>query len=228
MITPRPADQRGHAHHGWLDTRHTFSFGNYHDPDHMGFKSLRVINEDVIAGNQGFGTHPHRDMEILTYLVSGELEHQDSLGNGSVIRPGELQRMTAGTGVTHSEFNPSGEPTHLYQIWILPEQQGLNPGYEQKAFTWQKDSLQLVASRDGREGSLIVHQDVDVLKGQVTQGFSIARPLERSGAWIQMIDGRLNVNGHEMSTGDGLAIESEPEIRLQGIDDSHFLLFDLN
>jgi quercetin 2,3-dioxygenase len=179
MITRRPAAERGHARFDWLDSRHSFSFGNYHDDRYMGFGPLRVINEDVVAPGSGFGTHGHRDMEIVTYVLEGALEHKDSLGTGEVIRPGEVQRMTAGTGIQHSEFNPSPDaPVHLLQVWLLPERNGMAPGYEQREFPLgEKDRLHLVASRDGREGSLTIHQDVDLLAGRLSSGAVVERRL---------------------------------------------------
>src|SRR5262245_48710532 len=219
MIRIRRAEERGHFDHGWLDTYHTFSFADYYDPEHMSFRALRVINEDRVEPGQGFGMHGHRDMEIVTYILEGALQHKDSLGGGAVLRPGELQRITAGTGVLHSEFNPSrGEPVHLYQIWLLPERRGLTPGYEQKAFPAEgKDGRwQLVASRDGREGSLTVHQDVSLSLAALEAGQELGYrlPVGRN-AWLQVTRGAVTVNGQELSAGDALAATAEPELRVR-------------
>ena len=226
MIHVRKAEERGHFDHGWLDTYHTFSFADYYDPDNMGFRTLRVINEDRVAPGTGFGRHGHRDMEIVTVVLEGALAHRDSMGTGAVIRPGEVQRMSAGTGVLHSEMNASdAEPVHLYQIWLLPERPGLQPGYEQKAFP-APDGLQLVASRDARDGSLTIHQDVDLYRGAVKNGgirFDF-RP-NRYG-WLQAATGELTVNGTPLKPGDGAAIEGERALEIGG--SGEFLLFDLN
>ena len=229
MITTRRADARGHFDHGWLNTYHTFSFADYHDPDFMGFRALRVINEDRVEAGQGFGTHGHRDMEIISYVLEGELGHADSMGTGSVIRPGEVQRMSAGTGVRHSEKNASGEEVHFLQIWILPERHGITPGYEQKAFpASERDGrLRLVASHDGREGSLTIHQDVDLYTTTLRDGASIDfafRP-DRCG-WVQVARGSVSLNGEKLNAGDGAAIEGESHITIAG--DGEVLLFDLN
>jgi redox-sensitive bicupin YhaK (pirin superfamily) len=229
MIRVRKSDERGHFDHGWLNTYHTFSFADYHDPDFMGFRSLRVINEDRVAPSQGFGTHGHRDMEIISYVLEGELGHADSMGTGSVIRPGEVQRMSAGTGVRHSEKNASDEPVHFLQIWILPEHHGITPGYEQKAFpASERDGrLRLVASHDGREGSLTIHQDVDLYTTTLRDGASVAfdfRP-DRYG-WVQVTRGSVSLNGQTLVAGDGAAIEKESHITIAG--DGEVLLFDLN
>jgi redox-sensitive bicupin YhaK (pirin superfamily) len=230
MITTRKSDERGRADHGWLKTFNTFSFAAYFDAKHTNFRSLRVINEDWIKGGKGFGTHPHEDMEIITYIIDGELEHRDSMGNGSVIRRGELQRMTAGTGITHSEFNPSSDETHLLQIWIHPERAGLKPGYEQRDFsnTRKPNALTLLASQCGEKHSLTVHQDMELHGGTLDAGKQIefeASP-DRYG-WIQVIEGELMVNGISLSTGDGAAIENEDLIAITASMDSEFLLFDL-
>ena len=228
MIRVRRAEDRGHFDHGWLNTYHTFSFADYHDPDFMGFRSLRVINEDRVAPGRGFGTHGHRDMEIISYVLEGELGHGDSMGTGSVIRPGEVQRMSAGTGVMHSEKNASAMPVHFLQIWILPERHGITPSYEQKAFpsSERENRLRLVASHDGRDGSLTIHQDVDLYTttlrdASVTFDF---RP-NRYG-WLQVARGAVTVNGEELRAGDGAAIEKEPQVTIAG--DGEVLLFDLN
>ncbi|MFO0962188.1 MAG: pirin family protein [Phycisphaerales bacterium] len=214
MITIRRSDERGHADHGWLDTYHTFSFADYHDPAHMAFRVLRVMNEDRVAPGQGFGMHPHHDMEIVTLVLEGALEHRDSLGNGELLRPGELQRMTAGTGITHSEFNPSRtEPVHLYQIWIFPERRGLEPSYEQRAFdpVGRRNALQLVASRDGAEGSLRIHQDARIHLANLEPGKSLELEVAAGRhAWLQVLRGAATVGGHELAAGDG-ASASGPE-----------------
>lgn len=231
MIAVRTANDRGHFDHGWLDTYHTFSFGDYRDPRHVQFRSLRVMNEDRVAPGQGFGMHPHRDMEIVTYVLSGALEHQDSMRNGQVLRPGELQRMTAGTGVLHSEFNPSGaEPVHLYQIWLLPEAKGLTPGYEQKGFppAERQDRLRLVASRDGREGSLTIHQDAALYLATLSPGATVEYPLATGRhAWLQVLRGRVELNGAQLSAGDGAAVADERLLRVASQDESEIMLFDL-
>ena len=231
MITLRPARERGHAEHGWLESWHTFSFAGYHDPLHVGFRDLRVINEDRVQPGRGFATHSHREMEILSYVIDGALEHRDSLGNGSVIRPHEVQRMSAGTGISHSEFNPSrAELVHFLQIWILPEREGIAPGYEQRAFPPEerRSRLRLVASRDGREGSVTIHQDVSVLLALLAPGDRVEHPL-RAGrhAWVQVVRGRLELGGRPLAAGDGAAISGEPAVRLAAQDESEALVFDL-
>ena len=232
MLTLRRACERGHFNHGWLDTYHTFSFADYYDPDHMAFRSLRVINEDKVAAAKGFGTHPHANMEIITYIISGSLQHKDSMGNGSVIKPGDVQRMSAGTGVTHSEFNPSPtEPVHLLQIWILPEKKGEKPGYEQKNFLdkIKKGQLTLVASQDGREGSVTVHQDVSLYMGLLSSGQKIQHTLKPNRhAWVQVAKGGVKVNGEPLSQGDGAAISDESKIVFEGVEEAEFLVFDLS
>jgi len=230
MITVRKADDRGHFNHGWLDTYHTFSFADYHDPNFMGFRDLRVINEDRVQPGRGFGTHGHRDMEIITYVLEGELAHRDSMGTGSVIRPGEVQRMSAGTGVMHSEMNPSPEkPVHLLQIWILPEREGIKPGYQQKTFpeTERQGRLRLVASPDGREGSLEIHQDVDLFASTLRDGKPVTHEFRPNRyGWLQVARGSVDVNGKKLNAGDGAAIEGERSIALRG--NGEVLLFDLN
>jgi redox-sensitive bicupin YhaK (pirin superfamily) len=234
MITVRPAAERGHFDHGWLDTSHTFSFADYHDPRQMGFSVLRVINEDRVAPGQGFGTHGHRDMEILTYVLDGALAHKDSLGTGSQILPGELQRMTAGTGVTHSEFNASkSEPVHFLQIWILPERRGIAPGYEQKSFPAEerRETLRLVAAPEAEAkaaGALTVHQDARLFAALLGEGQSVVHRFNpgRNG-WVQIARGRAAVGGKELAAGDGAAIEGESQIRIEGRGDAEVLLFDL-
>ncbi|TMA66801.1 MAG: pirin family protein [Deltaproteobacteria bacterium] len=227
MIALRPAEERGHTRLSWLDSRHSFSFDRYYDPRHMGFRVLRVINEDRVDPGQGFGTHPHRDMEILTFVLEGALEHKDSLGSGSVIRPGDVQRMTAGTGISHSEFNPSGtEPVHFLQVWILPDQPGLAPSYEQRSFP--AAGLRLVGSRDGREGSVRIHQDVLVHLARLSPGEDVVHALAPGRhAWIQMARGAAQVNGARLAAGDGAALSEERSVTLRGVDGAEALVFDL-
>lgn len=231
MLTIRRADDRGHADHGWLNSHHSFSFADYYDPAHMGFRGLRVINEDRVAPGRGFGTHPHRDMEIVSYVLDGGIEHRDSMGTGSVIRPGDVQRMTAGTGVTHSEFNASKtEPVHFLQIWLLPGMRGLKPSYEQKTFSREEKSgrLRLVASPDGSDGSVTIHNDTRLYAGIFDQGQS-ARYELASGrhAWVQVARGKVRINGQELSVGDGAALSDEQAIQIEGIDAGEVLVFDL-
>jgi redox-sensitive bicupin YhaK (pirin superfamily) len=233
MITLRPSAERGHANHGWLDTYHTFSFDTYHDPEHMGFRSLRVINEDRVAGGKGFPTHGHRDMEIVTYVLEGALQHQDSMGNGGVIRPGEVQRMSAGTGVTHSEYNPSPtERLHLLQIWILPEARNLAPSYEQKKFApeGRRGRLQLLASRDAREGSVKIQQDAALYTAALGPKEAVTHKLASGRhAWLQVARGAVTLNGVALKAGDGAAVSDERALEIAGADGggSEFLLFDL-
>lgn len=231
MITLRKAENRGHFNHGWLKTYHTFSFGEYHDPEQMGFRSLRVINEDWVKPGQGFPTHFHRDMEIITYILEGAIEHRDSLGNGSVIRPGEVQRMSAGVGVTHSEYNPSQkEPVHLLQIWILPDRKGLSPSYEQKAYPEKEreSALRLIASSDGSKGSVTVHQDAQLYASLLGPRQEISYPL-RAGrhAWLQIARGSVEVNGQLLRQGDGLAVSGEESLKVVSKAETELLLFDL-
>ena len=226
MIKIRKSSERGHFDHGWLDTYHTFSFADYHDPEFMGFRTLRVINEDRVAPDIGFGTHGHRDMEIVTLVLEGELAHRDSMGNGSVIRPGDVQRMSAGTGVLHSEMNPSKDkPVHFFQIWILPERRGIAPGYEQKSFAVGTPGLRLVASRDGREGSVSLHQDVSLYRGLIDGPVTHTFAPSRYG-WVQVARGDVTVNGVALSAGDGASISDETEVTIDG--NGEVLLFDLN
>jgi redox-sensitive bicupin YhaK (pirin superfamily) len=231
MIHVRPAGDRGHAAHGWLESRHTFSFADYYDPAHMGFRALRVINEDRVAPGQGFGTHPHRDMEIVSYVLSGALEHRDSLGTGSVIRPGDVQRMSAGTGVAHSEYNASDrEPVHFLQIWLLPTRRGLAPSYEQRAFgdDEKRGRLRVVASPDGRDGSVTIHTDAVVYAGLFDQGELAELPLAPGRhAWVQVARGRVRVNGRELAAGDGVAISDEPAVTVEGTSGGEVIAFDL-
>lgn len=231
MITTRPSTERGHADHGWLKTSHTFSFAGYRDSRHMGFRALRVINEDRVAPGRGFDTHEHRDMEILTYILSGALRHEDSMGTGEVIGPHDVQRMTAGTGIYHSEFNDSdNDEVHLLQIWIFPEKKGLTPGYEQKEFTPEskQDRLCLIASPDARDGSLRINQDVFVYASLISEGAEIKHRLAPDRhAWIQVARGSVALNGAILSAGDGAAISNEQDILLAGITSAEILVFDL-
>jgi redox-sensitive bicupin YhaK (pirin superfamily) len=231
MIQDRKAAERGHFDHGWLDTYHTFSFADYYDPAHMGFHSLRVINDDSVQPGRGFGMHGHRDMEIVTYVLDGALEHQDSMGNGSIIRAGELQRMTAGTGVRHSEFNPSDtEWVHLYQIWLLPERKGLQPSYEQKAFAKQErqGSLRLVASPTGEHGSLTICQDARLYLSTLQAGETVAHVLKPGRhAWLQVLRGRVTLDDHPIAAGDGTAVSDEERLEIMGLNDAEVMLFDL-
>jgi hypothetical protein len=231
MIAVRRSEERGHFDHGWLDTRHTFSFADYRDPRHMGFRALRVVNEDRVQPGQGFGTHPHRDMEIVTYVLEGGLAHRDSMGHGSTIHPGDVQRMSAGTGVTHSEFNASRtEPVHFLQIWILPDRTGLAPSYEQRRFPEEerRGRLRLVASPDGADGSVTVHQDACLLAALLAPGQAVGHALAPGRhAWVQVARGAVEVSGQRLSAGDGAALSRETEVALRGIADSEVLLFDL-
>lgn len=227
----RRSEERGLGHRGWLKSRHTFSFADYHDPEHMGFRSLRVINEDHIAAGTGFGAHPHRDMEIITYVISGALSHQDSMGNSSVIRPNEVQKMSAGSGVVHSEHNRlSDNETHLLQIWITPNVRGGEPNYEQKSFAKElaTSNLVLVVSRDGRAGSIAIKQDADIYLSRLEKGDTIAFQLRPGrGAWVQVTEGQIELNGITVTSGDGIAIENEPALRVKALDSGEILIFDL-
>ncbi len=231
MMNVIQSESRGSADHGWLRAKHTFSFAEYYDPERVHFGPLRVINEDRIAPGQGFGTHPHRDMEIITYVVNGAIEHKDSMGNGTVITAGEVQRMTAGTGVLHSEFNHSqDEELHLLQIWILPERAGLQPGYEQTRFGRDDklDRLALIGSRDGRDGSVTIHQDVDLYASVLEAGKALMHELSSGRrVFVQVIDGDLKINGRMLSAGDGVEIESENRLAISAITEAEFLLFDM-
>ena len=231
MLTIRRAKDRGHADHGWLDTWHTFSFANYYDPDHMGFSALRVINEDFVKPARGFGTHPHRDMEILTWVLEGALEHKDSMGNGSVIRPGEMQYMSAGTGVTHSELNPSrSEGVHLLQIWIETGEPGARPRYAQKDFSagLKDGALHLVASPDGRDGSIAIRQDARLRVARTESARELSADVEAGRtAWLQVARGSLRLNGQSLEHGDGVAIQSEKTLSISASKGAEFLLFDL-
>jgi redox-sensitive bicupin YhaK (pirin superfamily) len=231
MLTIRRADERGHFNHGWLDTYHTFSFADYYDPKHVHFRTLRVMNEDRVAPGQGFGTHPHRDMEIVTYVLEGALEHRDSMGNGEVLRPGEFQRMSAGTGITHSEFNPSSdEPVHLYQIWLLPKRKGITPSYEQRAFAdgEMAGRLRLVASPDGEGGSLTINQDARIYLAKLAAEAEVSHELKAGrSAWLQVLRGAVSLNGQSLNTSDGAAIEGEQQLAIQAIGNAEIMLFDL-
>ncbi len=231
MITIRPSHARGRADFGWLDSRHSFSFGEYYDPSHMGFRDLRVINEDRVAAKGGFPPHSHRDMEIISYVLDGALEHKDSLGTGAVIRPGEVQRMSAGTGITHSEYNASQEaPVHFLQIWIMPEKRGIQPSYEQRAYpaAQRQGRLKLVASRDGRDGSVTVHQDMALYAGLLAEGERVKQSMAPGRhAWLQVARGAVSLNGQAMKAGDGAAISDQPEIEIAASEPSEILFFDL-
>lgn len=232
MITIRPQDERGSANFGWLDSRHSFSFGSYYDPQHMGFASLRVINEDRVIPAKGFATHGHQDMEIISYVLSGKLEHRDSMGNGSVIRPGDVQRMSAGTGVRHSEFNASAtDPVHFLQIWIAPEEEGLEPSYEEKHYPPEAKQglLKLVGSRDGRDNSVKIHQDVELYIASLSKGDRLSHQIKDNRVvWLQVAKGSVLLNDQLLQTGDGSAITDETQIEIKGSSkDSEILLFDL-
>lgn len=231
MIQIRRAGDRGHANHGWLDTYHTFSFATYQDPQHTHFRALRVMNEDVVQPGQGFGTHPHRDMEIVTYVLEGALEHKDSMGNGEVLRPGEFQRMSAGTGITHSEFNPSEtEPVHLYQIWLFPAEKGIEPSYEQKRFDdgGMTNQLRLVASPNAEEGSLTIHQDARIYLAKLDEGRQLQQELQPGRhAWLQVLRGTVTLNGEALNTSDGAAVSEESLLKIQATTPTEIMLFDL-
>jgi quercetin 2,3-dioxygenase len=231
MISIRKSNERGHADHGWLNTYHTFSFASYYDPRWMGFRSLRVMNEDRVAVGQGFGTHSHKDMEIVSYVLEGALEHKDSLGNGEVLRPGEFQRITAGTGISHSEFNPSrDQPTHFYQIWLLPQRNGLAPSYEQKRFddSELRNALRIVASPEGENGSLTIHQDARIFLAKLDAEKAIDFDLfPGRHAWLQVLRGAVTLNGTTMDTSDGAAISDEPKLAIRAAENAEIMLFDL-
>ena len=231
MLRIRKANQRGHADHGWLNSFHTFSFADYYDPDQMGFRGLRVINEDRVKPGQGFGTHSHREMEIISYVLEGKLEHKDSIGTGAVITPGDVQRMSAGTGVSHSEFNGSkSEPVHFLQIWLMPAKAGVAPGYEQKAFAPNELSgkLRVVASPGSKDGSLALNSDATLYAGTFSAGQTGELGLAKGRhAWVQVARGKAKVNGAEVSAGDGVAISDESQIKLEGVADAELLVFDL-
>ena len=230
MITVRRAAERGHTRIDWLDSWHTFSFGDYYDPRHVEFRALRVINEDHVAPGAGFGTHPHRDMEIVTYVLAGALEHRDSLGNGSLIRPGEIQRMSAGTGIRHSEFNASkSDPVHFLQIWIQPERAGLPPGYEQRPLPPEvRGGLRVIASRDGRDGAVTIHQAAEIHAARLAPGEAATHALAPGRhAWVQVARGNLTANGEALHAGDGAAVSDERAVTLRADADAEVLLFDL-
>src|SRR5687767_1107910 len=231
MISVRRSDERGHFDHGWLNTYYTFSFDQYYDPRYMGYRNLRVINEDFVAAGRGFPKHGHCDMEIITYILEGALKHEDSMGNGSVIRPGDVQRMTAGTGVRHSEQNASErEQVHLLQIWILPHTVGLEPGYEQKAFSEdeRRGRLKLIASEDGRDGSVVVHQDVKLFASIIPAGEQVEHPMDQQRhAWIQIARGAISVNGEKADQGDGVMVAGESRLEIKAEENAEILLFDL-
>ncbi|EKV00999.1 Pirin-related protein [Leptolyngbya sp. PCC 7375] len=232
MMTVRPASERGNANFGWLDSRHTFSFGSYYDPAHMGFGTLRVINEDKVAPGRGFPTHSHRDMEIISYVVDGALEHKDSIGNGSIIRPGDVQRMSAGSGISHSEYNASKEsPVHFLQIWVLPDKQGIEPGYEQTYFSPEEKQgrLRLVGSQDGRDGSITIHQDMNLYAARLGVKEQVDYTLQENRlAWVQVVRGQINLNKNLLSAGDGAAISASEAVSIASqTDDTEILLFDM-
>lgn len=231
MRSIRRSEERGHGEHGWLSSRHTFSFADYHDPAQMGYRTLRVINEDRVAPGRGFGTHPHRDMEIISYVLEGALEHADSLGTGSVIQVGDVQRMTAGSGVTHSEYNHSKTaPVHFLQIWILPERRGLPPSYEQKHFTEaeKRGRLRLVASREGEEGSVVVHQDMRLYASLLEKGEAISyTPKDGRYTWVHVAKGELSVQGERLKAGDAYATDESEALTFESDAGAEFLLFDL-
>jgi redox-sensitive bicupin YhaK (pirin superfamily) len=231
MMTIRPASERGHANHGWLDSSFSFSFADYYDPAHMGFRALRVINEDFVDPQTGFGKHPHRDMEILSYVLSGAVKHEDSMGSSEILRPGELQHMSAGSGVRHSEMNPSAtEAFHMLQIWLMPNKLGIAPKYEQQRFTVQEqpNQLHLLASKDGREGSFVIHSDAELLAASLTAGGSVQHTFRGGYGWLQVARGTVDVAGATLKAGDGLQLEGEPTLTVSTKDGSEFLLFDLD
>ena len=231
MMNIRKANERGHAEHGWLDTYHTFSFANYYDPEWMGFRSLRVINDDLVMPGMGFGTHPHRDMEIITYILSGALQHKDSMGNGRVICPGEVQYMSAGTGVQHSEFNPSkDEAVHLLQIWIQPDERGVKPRYAEKSLAKAEvGKLHLVTSKAGRDGSIAIHQDADLWLARLDGGNGVTHKLAPGRhAWMHVAEGEVSLNGKKLSGGDAVGVSEEGSLELSAAKPSQVLLFDLN
>ena len=232
MMNIRPQDERGNANFGWLDSKHSFSFGSYYDPNHMGFASLRVINEDKVQPSKGFGTHSHRDMEIISYVLEGELEHKDSIGNGSVIRPGDVQRMSAGTGIAHSEFNASNtNGVHFLQIWLLPEKEGIKPSYEQKHFSLEEKQgkLRLVGSRDGKDNSVTIHQDVNLYVAALNKDETVEHAVANGrSVWVQIARGAVNINSQTLSAGDGAAISQEHKIAIAATaNNTEILLFDM-
>ncbi|MEE9612118.1 MAG: pirin family protein [Desulfatiglandales bacterium] len=232
MITVRKSQERGHLNHGWLDTCHTFSFASYYNPDHMGFRKLRVINEDRVQPNKGFDTHHHENMEIISYVINGALEHKDSMGNGSVIRKGEIQHTSAGTGITHSEYNRSAtEIVHFLQIWILPDENGLTPSYEQKEYSERliPNQLCLIVSRNGSNDSVVIHQDAKLYTCLLEKGNQVEYSIpDKRHVWLQIVTGNLSVNGNDLFSGDGCAISDERQLTIVSIAESEFLLFDLD
>jgi quercetin 2,3-dioxygenase len=230
MLTPRPSSERGHANHGWLDSHFSFSFADYYAPAHMGFRALRVINEDTVAPQMGFGKHPHRDMEILSYVLSGAVQHEDSMGSSEILRPGELQHMSAGSGVRHSEMNPSAtESFHMLQIWLMLNQLGVAPKYEQKAFPIQSqpNQLHLLASQDARANSFLIHSDAELLAATLAPGGNVTHTFRNANGWLQVARGTVTVANQTLKAGDGLQIESEPTLTITSEDGGEFLLFDL-
>lgn len=230
MIKLRPSSERGHANHGWLESYHTFSFADYFDPQHVAFRTLRVINEDRVQGGKGFGTHPHHDYEIISYIVSGALKHEDSTGHAAVMRSGDMQCISCGTGIAHSEYNFSrSEPVHFLQIWLSPSQNGLTPGYAQESFAdAPTNGLTLACSAHGRNGSMAFNQDADLYVGKLVAGGRVRHRLQKQGhAWVQLIEGDLDLNGQKLAAGDGASVEEEMELRLTSRNGAHFLLFDL-
>ncbi len=229
MLTLRKSTERGHAKHGWLESYHSFSFADYYDPQFMGFRSLRVINEDWVAPSLGFDSHPHRDMEILTYIVEGQLKHKDSMGHEAVIQKGEVQKISAGTGIVHSEFNASAKTTvHLLQIWIVPDRKGIKPSYQQMLLTEMKDGLQLFASPQGGEGIIKFEQDAYIYRGYLVADGKASHKLKSGrGAWLQMVKGKASVNKQSLEAGDAVAVEGEPEVSVIAKQETEFLLFDL-
>jgi hypothetical protein len=230
MMTLRKSNERGHAEHGWLDSYHTFSFADYYDPKWVGFRTLRVINDDLVMPGEGFGMHPHRDMEIITYILSGALQHKDSMGNGRVIKPGDVQYMSAGTGVLHSEFNPSqDEAVHLLQIWVLPDTKGATPRYAEKSFAKAPAGLHLATSKTGRDGSIAIHQDADLWLAKLEPGTQVSHKLAAGrNAWVHVAEGEVALNGKTLSGGDAAAITEPGELQLSASKPAQVLLFDLN
>lgn len=230
MIVVRKSDERGHADHGWLEARHSFSFASYHDPEWMGFRSLRVLNEDVVQAGRGFGKHPHQDMEIVTIILEGALTHEDSMGNRATLIPGIVQRMSAGTGITHSEMNDSDAPVHLFQTWMIPARAGHEPRYEDRSFSLEdrQDRLRLLVSPDGRDGSMDVHQDVSIYDAALGSAVEARHVLEQGRhAWLQLASGSVDVNGHALEAGDAAVVSEETEVHITARDAAEFLLFDL-
>ena len=231
MITIRPANERGHANHGWLDSHFSFSFADYYNPKRMGFRALRVINEDTVAPQMGFGKHPHRDMEILSYVLEGAVKHEDSMGSSEILRPGELQHMSAGSGVRHSEMNPSSTaPFHMLQIWLIPNKMGIEPTYEQKAFNVQTEpnQIHLLASKDGRNESFVIHSDAELSAATLLPGGTVTHTFRGKYGWLQVARGTVDVAGATLKAGDGLQLEAAPSLTISSQDGGEFLLFDLD